>query len=122
MSSKVFVANLSFQTREEDLEDLFSEAGAIESVFLPTDRNTGRPRGFAFVEFDSPESAQKAVDTLNERELDGRTLRVDIAQDRPRREAPPRFGGGGPSRGGPPPRPSRPKGSRRGSRGKKRSL
>ncbi len=94
---------------------------------MPTDRMTGRPRGFAFVEFGSSEAAEQAIERFDGQELDGRRLRVNAAEDRPPRRGPsgPRVPGppfsddtGGAPRG----KPSRPKGSRRGLRGKKRSL
>ena len=139
MSSKVFVGNLAFKTTRDEVQTLFSQAGAIKDVFLPTDRESGRPRGFAFVEFESDEDAAKAIEKFNGYELGGRPLRVNAAEERPRggsggggrpgggyRSAPPafeerndfndspsgnRFGGGGKS-----------KGSRRNLRAKKRSL
>lgn len=93
------------------------------------DRETQRSRGFAFVEYSDPESAQAAISALNDRELDGRNLRVNAAEDRPRSGGfTPRPGGGGGGGGfsrsddAPPPTFSRPKGSRRGLRGRKRSL
>jgi len=103
---------------------MFSELGEIVEVFLPTDRMTGRPRGFAFVEFVDDGAASEAIQRFNEQELHGRNLRVTEAEERSR---PARFGGGG----GPPPgggrggrrdRGNKPKGSRRGLRAKKRSL
>lgn len=122
MASKVFVGNLDFGTSREEIEALFAQAGQVRDVFLPTDRATGRPRGFAFVEFDTEEEAGRAIESFNGHELGGRALRVNAAEDRPRRN----FGGGG---GGERPfgesnRPSggRPKGSRRNVRSKKRSL
>ena len=89
-------------------------------VFLPTDRMTGRPRGFAFVEFTADHAAEKAIEIFNDRECNGRNLRVTAAEER---SLSPRFGAGA----GPPPAHHRkdwvkPKGSRRGLRGKKRSL
>ena len=94
MASKIFVGNLNFNTRREELEGLFGQAGTIRDVFLPTDRETGRPRGFAFVEFESEEEAAKAIEKFNGHELGGRALRVNAAEERPRRT------GGGPSAGG----------------------
>ena len=94
MASKIFVGNLNFNTRREELEALFGQAGTIRDVFLPTDRETGRPRGFAFVEFESEEEAAKAIEKFNGHELGGRALRVNAAEERPRRT------GGGPSAGG----------------------
>ena len=128
MSSKIFVGNLNYETTQTQLQDLLAEVGEIKDVYLPTDRVTGRPRGFAFVEFATPEEAKAAIEKFNEHELGGRKLRVNEAEDRPRR------GPSGPSGGGFQPSygddnvygagrpPGRPKGSRRGMRGKKRSL
>ncbi len=105
-----------------------SEAGQVVDVYLPADRNTGRPRGFAFVEFSNPDEAAACIDKFNEYELEGRKLNINIAEDRPRPSR--TFSPGGPGGGGGGPRfgkgaggkPSRPKGSRRGKRRKKRSL
>ena len=121
--SKVFVGNLSFDTTREELESLFAQAGEIAEVFVPTDRDSGRPRGFAFVTFASAESATKAIQTLDGVELGGRNLRVNEATERTDRPA---FGGGGGGGGyrpaGRPGPPSRPKGSRRNVRSRKRSI
>ena len=92
MSSKVFVGNLDFNTTRAEVQELFSKVGEIRDVFLPTDRESGRPRGFAFVEFSSDEDAAKAIERFNGYELGGRALRVNPAEDRPRG---PRPGGGG---------------------------
>lgn len=128
MSSKVFVGNLNYETTQTQLQELLGEVGEIKDVYLPADRITGRPRGFAFVEFSSPEEAKLAIEKFNDHELGGRKLRINEAEDRPRR-GPSGSSGGGfqPSYGddnvygaGRPP--GRPKGSRRGMRGKKRSL
>ncbi len=122
MSSKVFVGNLDFNTSRNEVQALFSQVGAIRDVFLPTDRDSGRARGFAFVEFESEEDAQKAIERFNGYELSGRPLRVNAGEDRPRggpsggRRS---FGGGG---GGDRFPPGKSKGSRRNIRGKKRSL
>lgn len=91
MGSKVFVGNLDYNTRKEDVQTLFAEIGEIRDVFLPTDRETGRPRGFAFVEYASEEDAAKSIEKFNGHQLGGRALRVNAAEDRPR-GAP---GGGG---------------------------
>ena len=90
MSSKLFVGNLSFNTTENDLQDAFAAFGTVTEANLMMDRATNRPRGFGFVTMSSPEEAQKAIDGLNGKELDGRALTVNIA--RPREE---RSGGGG---------------------------
>lgn len=94
MSSKVFVGNLDFNTTRAEVQTLFSQVGEIKDVFLPTDRESGRPRGFAFVEFTSDEDAAKAIEKFNGYELSGRALRVNAAEDRPRSGGGPRGGGG----------------------------
>jgi cold-inducible RNA-binding protein len=132
---KVFVGNLSFDTTASELDALFSEVGQVVEVFLPTDRATGRPRGFAFVELAEEGQIVAAIEKLDGYEVKGRTLRVSKAEERPPRAARPSFqgggygggdGGGGGGRGGggggASARPTRPKGSRRNIRGKKRSL
>lgn len=128
MSCKIFVGNLSYETTQTQLQELLGEVGEIKDVYLPADRISGRPRGFAFVEFSTEDEAKEAIEKFNDHELGGRKLRVNEAEDRPRR-APggPRPGGFQPSYGDDSPggggRPiGRPKGSRRGMRGKKRSL
>ena len=82
MGKKIFVGNLSFDTTSAELELLFSEVGPCESASVITDRATGRSRGFAFVEMSSAADAQKAISTLNGRELQGRTLNVSEAKER----------------------------------------
>lgn len=94
MSKKIYVGNLSFNATEEQVRDLFSEFGTIESLAMINDRDTGRFRGFAFVEMEDS-SANAAIKALNGKELDGRELNVNEA--RPREE---RSGGGGGYRGG----------------------
>jgi RNA recognition motif-containing protein len=84
-------------TREE-LMEAFGAAGKVVDAKLPTDRETGRPRGFAFVEFESDEAAEKSIQLLNGRELRGRPIRVNEADNRPPRPGGP--GGGGPPSGG----------------------
>ena len=93
MSTKLFVGNLSFNTTENDLNDAFAQHGTVVEANLMMDRATGRPRGFGFVTMSSPEEAQKAIDALNGKQLDGRPLTVNIA--RPREERPQGGGGGG---------------------------
>ncbi len=93
MSNKLFVGNLSFNTTENDLQDLFAAHGTVTEANLMMDRATGRPRGFGFVTMSSAEEAQKAVETLNGKSVDGRALTVNIA--RPREERAPGGGGGG---------------------------
>ena len=80
--SKLYVGNLSFDTTESDLRSAFSAHGAVESVNMITDRETGRPRGFAFVEMASDADAQTALDSLNGQDLQGRTLNVNVAKPR----------------------------------------
>jgi hypothetical protein len=92
---RIFVGNLSYQTTEDQLADLFAEAGPVESVTIVTDRDTGRSRGFAFVEMDS-EAANKAIEKFNGVELNGRAINVNEARPRPERN----FGGGGRGGGG----------------------
>ena len=107
MSSKVFVGNLDFNATRNDVQTLFAEVGEVRDVFLPTDRESGRPRGFAFVEYASEEDAAKAIEKFNGYQFSGRALRVNAAEDRPRGSGggggfKPRgsFGGGGGYAGG----------------------
>jgi cold-inducible RNA-binding protein len=93
MNSKLFVGNLSFNTTENDLQDLFQSCGSVTEVNLITDRMSGRSKGFAFVTMSSPEEAQNAISTLNGKNVNGRDLNVSEA--RPREERPERSGGGG---------------------------
>ena len=93
MSIKLYVGNLSFQTSSEDLRDLFSQAGTVESASVVEDRDTGRSRGFGFVEMASREEGEAAIAQFNGKEFGGRNLTVNEA--RPRED---RGGGGG--RGG----------------------
>jgi RNA recognition motif-containing protein len=90
MSNKLFVGNLSFNTTENDLQDAFAAFGTVTEANLMMDRATGRPRGFGFITMSTPEEAQKAIDGLNGKQVDGRALTVNVA--RPREE---RSGGGG---------------------------
>jgi cold-inducible RNA-binding protein len=100
MAAKLFVGNLSFQATEEDLRELFAQAGTVETVRIITDQFTGRPRGFGFVEMATKEEAMKAVEMLNGRLFRDRNLVVDEARPQPQRGA----GGAGPrgDRGGRP--------------------
>ena len=93
MPSKVFVGNLNFNTTKEEVQALFSQVGELRDVFLPVDRESGRKRGFAFVEFTSDEDAEKAIQKFNGYELSGRPLRVNAAEDRPRTSGPRPSGG-----------------------------
>ncbi|HKP87773.1 MAG TPA: RNA-binding protein [Blastocatellia bacterium] len=94
---RIFVGNLSYSTTEDQLADLFSEVGPVESATIVTDRETGRSRGFAFVEMD-PDTANKAIERFNGVELNGRAINVNEARPRPERSG--GFGGGGGGRGG----------------------
>ena len=87
--NRLFVGNLSYQSMENDLQDYFAQAGVVTSVNLMLDKVTGKSRGFAFVEFATPEEAGKAVEQLHNKEFQGRTLTVNIA--RPREERAPRW-------------------------------
>ncbi|MFQ5877032.1 MAG: RNA recognition motif domain-containing protein [Acidobacteriota bacterium] len=125
MSRKIFVGNLSFDTADADLRELFSRAGTCESATVVRDRITGRPRGFGFVEMSSADEAQRAISELDGSELQGRTINVSEARER---------SGARPGRGSWPPRGSghrqppsgqrfrKNRGSRRGLRGRRRSL
>ena len=91
--TRLFVGNLSYQTGENDLQDLFSQAGAVTSVNLMMDKMTGKSRGFAFVEFANADEANKAIEQFHNKEFQGRALTVNVA--RPREERAPRWGGEG---------------------------
>lgn len=119
MGTKVFVGNLDFRTSPDRVRELFSQAGQVQDVFFPTDRDTGRSRGFAFVTFNTEAEASDAISRFNGQELDGRPLRVNMSEDRPPRGGgfEPRGGGGGDRPGG-----GKAKGSRRNIRAKKRQL
>jgi len=97
--TKIYVGNLPFSATESEIRDLFAQHGTVESVALPTDRETGRPRGFGFVEMPQAD-AQKAMQALNGFNMGGRPLRVNEAQDRPRTGGGGRPGGGGGRSGG----------------------
>ena len=106
MDSKLYVGNLSYSTTEDDLRQLFSQAGNVKSVSVIKDRDTGRSKGFGFVEMGSDEDAQKAVSQFNGQSFQDRSLKVNVA--RPREDRPrgggfggPRGGGGGGGFGGP---------------------
>src|SRR3954447_24037076 len=93
MSTKLYVGNLSYNTTENQLQDLFAQHGPVTSVDLIMDKFSGRPRGFGFVTMETQEGAEAAVAALNGKNLDGRDLTVNEA--RPREERAPRSGGGG---------------------------
>lgn len=94
MSMKLYVGNLAFQTSSEDLQQLFAQAGTVESASVVEDRETGRSRGFGFVEMSSNEEGQAAIAQFNGKEVNGRSLNVNEAKPREDR------GGGGGNRGG----------------------
>lgn len=94
--AKIYVGNLPFTASEDDVRTLFSQHGSVESVALPNDRETGRPRGFGFVEMSQADAA-RAIQALNGYQMGGRPLRVNEAQDKPRTGG---GGGGGGYRGG----------------------
>jgi RNA recognition motif-containing protein len=123
ISSKVFVGNLNFDTTSDELQELFAPGDEAVQVVLPTDRMSGRPRGFAFVEFTTEEQAAEAIQKFDGFELAGRKLRVNEATDE-RRGPGGGFGGGRDFASPPRPgkRPPRPKGSRRNARARKRSI
>lgn len=91
--SKIYVGNLPFSATEDSVRTLFSQHGTVESVSLISDRDTGRPRGFGFVEMARSDAA-RAIQSLNGSDMDGRPLKVNEAQDKPR------SGGGGGGGGG----------------------
>ena len=101
-SKKLYVGNLPFSLEDGDLAQLFSQAGTVTSARAVLDPATGRKRGFGFVEMSSEEEAEAAKNMLNGADVQGRSIVVDIAQERPRRE-----GGGGGFRGGGGDRPRR---------------
>jgi len=111
MSTKLYVGNLSYNTTENQLQDLFAAHGPVTSVDLIMDKFSGRPRGFGFVTMESKEAAEAAVQALNGKNIDGRDLTVNEA--RPREERAPRSGGGGYGGGG---------GDRGGDRGPRREY
>ncbi|CAN5415951.1 hypothetical protein BH10CYA1_BH10CYA1_02010 [soil metagenome] len=89
MNNKLFVGNLSFKTTQQGLQDLFAEYGEVVSVAIPQDRDTGRQRGFAFVEMANQADAEAAIKALNGRDLDGRQIAVNVSTPKPK------DGGGG---------------------------
>ena len=89
-NNKLFVGNLSFNTTENDLQDLFAAHGSVVEANLMMDRTSGRPRGFGFVTMSTPQEAEAAITALNGKDVDGRSLTVNVAK--PREE---RSGGGG---------------------------
>ncbi len=99
MSKNIYVGNLPWSVKDEDLQRMFAEHGEVESAKVISDRDTGRSRGFGFVEMTSDDAAQTAIEAINGFEIDGRALTVNEARERaPRREG--GFGGGGGYGGG----------------------
>lgn len=98
MNSKLFVGNLSFNTTENELQDMFAACGTVSDVNLITDRMSGRSKGFAFVTMGTPEEAQNAISTLNGKDVNGRA--INVSEARPREERPSGGGGGGGYGGG----------------------
>src|SRR5215216_1735255 len=96
MVKKLYVGNLAFQTTSQDLQDLFAQAGTVESASVIEDRNTGQSKGFAFVEMSTEEEAAAAIDQFNGKEYAGRNLTVNEARPRENRAG----GGGGRNFGG----------------------
>ena len=99
MGKSLFVGNIPYQIAEHELEEMFSQAGAVESVTVMRDRMTGRPRGFAFVAMANDDDAQKAIQQFDGAQLGGRAIAVNEARPRPER-GPGDFGGGGGGFGG----------------------
>lgn len=98
---RIYVGNLPFSATESEISDLFSRYGKVQSVALINDRETGRPRGFGFVEMEDAD-ADAAIAALDGKPFSGRNLRVNEAEQRRRGPGGPGGGGGGPRRGGPP--------------------
>lgn len=96
MDNKLYVGNLSYQVTEQDLRDLFSQAGELQDVMLIVERETHRSKGFGFVEFVNEADAQKAIEMFHDQEVQGRRLTVNVARPREERSG----GGGGGYRGG----------------------
>lgn len=97
MGNRLYVGNLSFHTTQATIESAFAAAGDVREVAMPTDRETGQPRGFAFVTMGNAQAATAAISQLNGLMLDGRPIKVNEAQERPQRGG---FGGGGGGGGG----------------------
>jgi RNA recognition motif-containing protein len=100
LSMSIYIGNLSYQVTEEDVSSIFAEYGTVKRVQLPTDRETGRLRGFGFVEMSSDAEEAAAIEALDGAEWMGRDLRVNKAKPREERPASGGWGGGGGSRGG----------------------
>ena len=100
MGNRLYVGNLSYNTTQASLENAFAAAGQVREVAMPTDRETGQPRGFAFVTMANAHEATNAISQLNGLMLDGRSIKVNEAQERPPRTGGGGFGGGGGGGGG----------------------
>jgi cold-inducible RNA-binding protein len=100
MPKKIYVGNISFQTTESDLTAMFGEVGQVESVQIITDRDTGRSKGFGFIQMTDDAAADKAIERFNGKEVNGRALTVNEARPMERRDSGSRGGGGGRDRGG----------------------
>jgi len=100
MSNKLFVGNLSFDTTENDLQDAFAAFGTVNETSLMMDRTTGRSRGFAFITMSTAEEAQKAIESMNGKDMGGRALTVNVAKPREERPTGRREYGGSGSGGG----------------------
>ena len=94
MSTKLYVGNLAFQTTSQELQQLFGQAGTVQSASVVEERDTGRSRGFAFVEMSSQEEATSAIEQFNGKEVGGRALKVNEAKPRENRSGGGGYGGG----------------------------
>ncbi len=97
MNNKLYVGGLPYSTTDQQLNEVFSQHGSVDSATVVTDRVTGRSRGFGFVEMSTPEEAQAAVSALDQTQMDGRSIKVNVAKPREDRGS---FGGGSSTRGG----------------------
>ena len=86
MGKNLYVGNLPYEVDENKLKEIFSEAGTVESATIITDKFTGRSKGFGFIEMASDEEAQKAIETFNDKEVEGRNIKVNEARPREERE------------------------------------
>lgn len=100
MNNKLYVGNISYQMDESGLEKEFANFGTVKSVKIVTDRDSGRSKGFGFVEMETEEDAQKAIESLDGKEMDGRAIRVNVARERPAGGGGGGFGGCGGGRSG----------------------
>src|ERR1700756_4088578 len=100
MPKKIYVGNISFKTTDSDLRAMFGEVGQVEAVQIITDRETGRSKGFGFIQMSDDAAADKAIERFNGKEVNGRALTVNEARPMERRDSGSRGGGGGRDRGG----------------------